>query len=74
MNRAHGDVSAFSAVLAEYKRAPEVTRTRLYLEALGKVLPKIGSVVVVQDGQVNPLPLLNLRDAQRVPQKQEAPR
>jgi membrane protease subunit HflK len=74
VNRAHGDVSAFSAVLAEYKRAPEVTRTRLYLEALGKVLPKIGSVVVVQDGQVNPLPLLNLRDAQRVPQKQEATR
>ena len=74
VNRAHGDVSAFSAVLAEYKRVPEVTRTRLYLEALGKVLPKIGSVVVVQDGQVNPLPLLNLRDAQKSPQKAEATR
>jgi modulator of FtsH protease HflK len=74
VNRARGDVSAFNAVLAEYKRAPEVTRTRLYLEALGKVLPKIGSVVVVQDGQVSPLPLLNLRDAQRSPQKQEAAR
>lgn len=74
VNRAHGDVAAFNAVLAEYKHAPDVTRTRLYLEALGKVLPKIGSVVVVQDGQANPLPLLNLRDAQRVPQKQEATR
>lgn len=74
VNRAHGDVAAFNAVLAEYKRAPDVTRTRLYLEALDKVLPKIGSVVVVQDGQASPLPLLNLRDAQRVPQKPEATR
>jgi membrane protease subunit HflK len=74
VNRARGDVAAFNAVLAEYKRAPEVTRTRLYLEALDKVLPKIGSVVVVQDGQTNPLPLLNLRDAQRLPQKSEATR
>ena len=74
VNRARGDAAAFNAVLAEYKHAPEVTRTRLYLEALDKVLPKIGSVVVVQDGQANPLPLLNLRDAQRLPQKQEATR
>jgi membrane protease subunit HflK len=74
VNRAHGDVAAFNAVLAEYKRVPEVTRTRLYLEALDKVLPKIGSVVVVQDGQLNPLPLLNLRDAQKSPQKTEATR
>jgi membrane protease subunit HflK len=74
VNRAHGEVAAFTAVLAEYKRAPEVTRTRLYLEALDKVLPKIGSVVVVQDGQTNPLPLLNLREAQRLPQKSEATR
>ncbi len=53
-------------MLAEYKRVPEVTRSRLYLEALTKVLPKVGSVVVVQDGQVQPLPLLNLRDAQTI--------
>jgi membrane protease subunit HflK len=74
VNRARGEVAAFSAVLAEYKRAPEVTRTRLYLEALDKVLPKIGSVVVVQDGQASPLPLLNLRDGQKLPQKSEASR
>ncbi len=74
VNRARGDVARFSAVLAEYKRAPEVTRSRLYLEALNQVLPKIGSIVVIQDGQTSPLPLLNLRDAQRFPQKSEATR
>jgi membrane protease subunit HflK len=74
VNRARGEAARFNSVLAEYKHAPDVTRARLYLEALNQVLPKIGSVVVVQDGQVSPLPLLNLRDAQRLPQKPEASR
>ena len=74
VNRARGEAARFNSVLAEYRRVPEVTRTRLYLEALNAVLPHIGSVVVVQDGQVPPVPLLNLRDAQRPPQKQEASR
>ena len=69
VNRARGEAARFSAVLAEYRSVPEVTRVRLYLEALTSVLPKIGSVVVVQQGQLSPLPLLNLRDAQRLPQK-----
>jgi len=74
VNRSRGEAARFNSVLAEYKRAPDVTRSRLYLEALNKVLPHVGSIVVVQDGQVSPLPLLNLRDAQRFPQKSEAPR
>lgn len=74
VNRARGEAARFNSVLAEYKHAPEVTRARLYLEALNKVLPHVGSIVVVQDGQATPLPLLNLRDAQKLPQKQEATR
>jgi membrane protease subunit HflK len=74
VNRARGEAARFTSVLAEYKRVPEVTRSRLYLETLNQVLPKVGSVVVVQEGQVSPLPLLNLRDAQRLPQKTEASR
>jgi membrane protease subunit HflK len=63
VNRARGETARFSAVLSEYRTAPEVTRSRMYLEALHKTLPKVGSVLVVQDGQVPPVPLLNLRDA-----------
>lgn len=63
VNRARGETARFSAVLNEYRTAPEVTRSRMYLEALHKTLPKVGSVLVVQDGQVPPVPLLNLRDA-----------
>jgi membrane protease subunit HflK len=71
VNRAKGEAQRFSAVLAEYRGAPEVTRTRMYLEALNDALPRIGSVLVVRDGQMPPVPLLNLRDAQ--PQRPAAP-
>jgi membrane protease subunit HflK len=64
VNRALGESGRFSAVLLEYASVPAVTRSRLYLEALSDALPRIGSVIVVQDGQISPLPLLNLRDAQ----------
>ncbi len=64
VNRARGEAQRFSAVLAEYRGAPEVTRARMYLEALNDALPRIGSVLVVRDGQLSPVPLLNLRDAQ----------
>ncbi len=64
VNRALGEADRFNSVLAEYRGAADVTRSRLYLEALRQTLPRVGSVIVVQDGQVPPLPLLNLRDAQ----------
>jgi len=63
VNRAKGESARFSAVLAEYREAPEVTRSRLYLEALSEVLPKIGQVLMVQDGQTGPLPLLDVNRA-----------
>ncbi len=73
VNRALGEAARFNSVLAEYRGVPEVTRARLYLESLSQILPKIGSVVVVQPGQVSPLPLLNLRDAQQLPKAAAPP-
>ncbi|WP_405229962.1 FtsH protease activity modulator HflK [Lentisalinibacter sediminis] len=60
VNRALGESVRFTAVLDEYRDAPEVTRSRLYLETLNEVLPTIGQVLVVQDDQVGPLPLLDV--------------
>ena len=71
VNRALGEVARFNAVLREYRNAPEVTRSRMYLETLSQVLPQVGSIVVMQDGQMSPLPLLNLRDAQPAQQPQQ---
>jgi modulator of FtsH protease HflK len=71
VNGALGETARFRSILAEYRTAPDVTRSRMYLETLDQVLPGIGSVLVVQKGQVPPLPLLNLRDAQPAATTQE---
>jgi membrane protease subunit HflK len=63
VNGALGETSRFTALLTEYRVVPEVTRSRLYLEAMSNVLPRVGSVIVTQPGQASPLPLLNLSDA-----------
>lgn len=63
VNRAHGETARFLAMLKEYSAVPEVTRSRLYLESMAEVLPKVGQVIVVQEDQVGPLPLMNIRDA-----------
>ena len=47
--RAKGDADRFSALLTEYKRAPEVTRDRLYLDAMNIVLGNTGKVLVDVD-------------------------
>lgn len=72
VNLAHGEAARFSAILDEYKQAPEVTRRRLYLEMVNENLPKAGQVLVVQDGQHGPLPLLDLGAAQRQPAREGA--
>ena len=60
INEAEGDVARFSALLAEYSKAPEVTRRRIYIETLQDVMPNIRSKIIVDDQAGSILPLLNL--------------
>jgi len=60
VNEAQGDVASFNAILAEYVKAPEITRTRLYLETMGDVLPAIGEKIIIDDSMRNLLPILPL--------------
>jgi membrane protease subunit HflK len=60
VNQAEGEVAAFTALLAEYNKAPEVTRRRLYLETMAEVLPKVKNKVIVSDDAKGLLPILNL--------------
>lgn len=55
-----GRISAFLAKLAEYEKAPEVTRTRLYLEAMEEVLSGVNQKTVLDDSVRGLLPVLNL--------------
>jgi membrane protease subunit HflK len=60
LNEAEGDASRFNALLAQYVRAPEVTRRRIYVETMQEVLPRIRSKVIVDQRARSILPLLNL--------------
>jgi len=60
VNRAQGDASRFMALYEEYAKAEDVTRRRLYLEAIREILPKMGDKYIVDAEQKNLLPLLNL--------------
>jgi membrane protease subunit HflK len=47
--RAEGDVARFSAVLQEYRKSPQVTRKRLYLDTMTEIYSKSGTVLVDVD-------------------------
>lgn len=59
-NVAVGAVARFQAIYDEYKASPEVTRQRMYLEAVGTAIEQAGQVIMTNEGGANPLPLLNL--------------
>ncbi len=60
VNRAKGDASRFKDMYAEYAKAKDVTKRRLYLEMLRDLLPKLGEKFIIDADQKNLLPLLNL--------------
>jgi len=60
VNTARGDSALFVAIYDEYRKAPEVTRKRLYLETMNAVLPQVRSKVIVDEDLRSVLPLLNL--------------
>ena len=64
VNRAKGDAERFVALQVEYRKAPEVTRTRLYLETLTAVLPAAGKKLIFDEKAKGILPLFPLTGGQ----------
>ena len=64
VNRAKGEATRFTAILTDYKKSPEVTRRRLYLEAMGSILPDAKAVYIVDSEQRAMLPLLSMDGGQ----------
>jgi membrane protease subunit HflK len=60
VNTARGDSALFVAVFNEYRKAPGITKTRIYLETMNRVLPQMQHKVVVDQDLRSILPLLNL--------------
>ena len=60
VKRAQGDASRFLDLYEEYAKAKEITRERLYLEAMQVMLGRLGDKYVIDADQKGILPLLKL--------------
>lgn len=65
-NSAQGDASRFKQLYAAYRRAPEVTRQRMYLETMQNILPRIGGKLFLDDDAKGVMPLLPLESLQGI--------
>ncbi len=52
-----GNTSRFLELLAEYSKAPDITRSRLYLEAMEKLLPKVKKYIIDSEQGRQPINL-----------------
>lgn len=60
VNRAEGEIKRFLDILAEYRKAPEVTRRRMYLDSIESLVGRVEHIYVVDENQKNILPLFDL--------------
>jgi len=60
VNRSEGDAALFREVLAAYRRAPDVTRRRIYLETMQTIYPNVKRKVILDENLKGLLPLLSL--------------
>lgn len=60
--QSEGDASKFTQVLEEYLKSPEVTRQRLYLETIERVLPGIEKIVIDSQSAGSLLQFLPLKE------------
>ena len=71
VNEAQGEASRFTAVLQEYLAAPDVTRRRLYIETLEKVLGDVDKIILDESANGNGgqgvVPYLPLNELRRSP-------
>jgi len=61
VNIARGETARFNSLFSEYRRAQEVTRKRIYLETLRKILPRVGKKLIVDENIKGLIPLLDLK-------------
>jgi membrane protease subunit HflK len=71
---ATGETSRFLQIYAQYKKAPEVTRERMYLETMERVLGSTNKVIVdSKDGAQGVVPYLPLDELSKTPARPSQP-
>jgi membrane protease subunit HflK len=62
VNHAKGEAVLFELVLAEYKKAPQITKDRYYIEKMNEIYSKTNNKVIVDTRLENFLPMMNLQN------------
>ncbi len=62
VNRSQGDASRFEAIYTEYRKSQDITKRRIFLETLQKVIPNMGEKILVDDTGEGLLKLLNVSE------------
>jgi len=60
VNRSQGEVARFNVLFNQYRQAKDVTRQRIYLETMSKVLPRVGKKLIIDESVKGLIPLLDL--------------
>ncbi|MFQ5894663.1 MAG: FtsH protease activity modulator HflK [Nitrospinota bacterium] len=66
--RAQGDAARFNVMLAEYQKAEDITRKRLYLETMEEILPGMEKIILQSGPSGGVIPLLPLKTPGGAPQ------
>ena len=61
VNRAKGEVARFNVLFSQYRLAKDITRQRIYLETMNKVLPRVGKKLIIDESVKGLIPLLDLK-------------
>ena len=61
VNHAKGEATRFNLLFNQFRLAKEVTRQRMYLETMNKILPKVGKKLIVDESIKGLIPLLDLK-------------
>ena len=59
VNEANGDVALFESILKEYNKAPQITKDRLYIEAMNEILSNNSNKIIVDKDIENLVPFLD---------------
>ena len=62
INHAKGEATLFELVLAQYKKAPQITKDRYFIETMDVIFSKTPNKVIVDTRLENFLPMLNLKN------------
>lgn len=61
INTAQGEATRFNLLYSEYVKAPEVTKQRIYLETMQRILPNLGNKIITDQEGNNVIPLLQMQ-------------